>query len=80
MASKTPGKFEVDVTALGLGAKDLAALNQTIQSAVLSHLAGVDTKPRGPRIWGWPGRTDGIWILPADIKDLTNIAGIKGRL
>lgn len=68
MANPVPGKFEVDVTALKLGAKDLAALDKVIQKAVLSHLVGIDTKVTNPRVFGQPGHTSGIWIIESDLK------------
>lgn len=69
MANPVPGKFEVDVTALKLGAKDLAALDKVIQKAVLSHLVGIDTKIASTRIFGRPGHTDGIRIVMSDLKN-----------
>lgn len=68
MANSVPGKFEVDVTALKLAPKDLAALDKVIQKAVLSHLVGIDSKAAFPRIFGRPGHTDGIRIMMSDLK------------
>lgn len=68
MANATPGKFEVDVTALGLGAGDLAELDKTIRRAVLSHLVGIDTGGAEARAFGPPGHTRGIRIVKQDLK------------
>ena len=68
MTNPTPGKFEVDVTALQLAPKDLAGLDKAIQKAVLSHLVSIDTKAAFPRIFGRPGHTQGIRIMMSDLK------------
>ncbi len=68
MAKSEPGKFEVDVTALKLGAKDLAALDKAIQKAVLAQLISSDSNSAPLRIFGRPGQTDGIQIRESEMK------------
>jgi hypothetical protein len=68
MAKKERGKFEVDVSALDMSSKELAALDRSIQKAVLSHLAGMETKIDIARAWGRPGHTDGIYVVPQDLQ------------
>lgn len=68
MAKSEPGKFEVDVTALKLGEKDLAALEKAIQKAVLAQLISSDSKVSPLRIFGRPGQTDGIRIRESEMK------------
>lgn len=68
MVKSVPGKFEVDVTALNLGAKDLAALDKAIQKAVLAQLISSDSKVAPLRIFGSPGHTSGIYIRESEMK------------
>jgi hypothetical protein len=68
MAKSIPGKFEVDVTALNLGANDLAALDKAIQKAVLAQLVTIESNPAALRVFGRPGRTAGIQIQMSDLK------------